>query len=48
MVLSLLYDRDMDPAEVAQHLGVDVQTIRSTHHKALTRLRQHFRENAGE
>ncbi len=48
VVLSLLYDRDMDPAEVAQHLGVDVQTIRSTHHKALTRLRQHFRENAGE
>jgi RNA polymerase sigma-70 factor (ECF subfamily) len=48
LVLSLLYDRDMDPAEVASKLDVDVQTVRSTHHKALTRLRQYFREHPGE
>lgn len=42
LVLALLYDRDLDPQEAAEHLGVDAQTIRSTHHKALTRLRQHF------
>jgi DNA-directed RNA polymerase specialized sigma24 family protein len=42
LVMALLYDRDLDPAEAAAELAVDVQTIRSTHHKALTRLRQHF------
>jgi RNA polymerase sigma factor (sigma-70 family) len=42
LVLSLLYDRDMEVAEVAQSLGVDPQTVRSTHHKAMLKLRSHF------
>ncbi len=42
LVLALLYDQDLDPAEAAGRLGVDVQTIRSTHHKAMVRLRHHF------
>jgi RNA polymerase sigma-70 factor (ECF subfamily) len=42
LVLSLLYDRDMEVAEVASTLGVDPQTVRSTHHKAMLKLRTHF------
>jgi RNA polymerase sigma-70 factor (ECF subfamily) len=42
LVLSLLYERDLDVAEVAKILGVDPQTVRSTHHKAMLKLRGHF------
>ncbi|MGO8918338.1 MAG: RNA polymerase sigma factor [Stellaceae bacterium] len=42
LVLSMLYDRDMEVAEVAVALGVDPQTVRSTHHKAMLKLRAHF------
>jgi RNA polymerase sigma-70 factor (ECF subfamily) len=41
-VMTLLYDRDMDAAEAANLLGIDPQTVRSMHHKALTKLRAHF------
>ena len=34
--------RERDVAEVAQLLKIDAQTVRSTHHKALLRLREHF------
>ena len=46
LVLTLLYDRDMEVAEAARLLGVDPQTIRSTHHKAMQRLRSHFAGDA--
>ena len=42
LILTLLYDREMEVAEAASFLGVDPQTIRSTHHKAMLRLRAHF------
>ena len=42
LVMTLLYDREMEVAEAAAFLGVDAQTIRSTHHKAMLRLRAHF------
>ena len=42
LVLHLLFDRDLDVAEVARLLGVEAQTVRSTKHKALTLLRRHF------
>jgi RNA polymerase sigma-70 factor (ECF subfamily) len=29
--------------EIAQLLKIDAQTVRSTHHKALVRLREHFK-----
>jgi len=32
----------MEVAEIAQALGVDPQTVRSTHHKAMLKLRTHF------
>ncbi len=44
LVLELLYKKDLTPAEAAEILGVDPQTVRSMHHKALTRLRSHFAE----
>src|SRR5690348_11150747 len=42
LVLTMLYDRDMEVAEIATALGVDPQTVRSTHHKAMLKLRSHF------
>ena len=41
----MLYDREMDVAEVAQALSIDPQTVRSAHHKAMVKLRAHFRSN---
>jgi len=46
LVLKCLYDEEKDVSEVAQLLKIDAQTVRSTHHKALLRLRAHFQEEA--
>jgi RNA polymerase sigma-70 factor (ECF subfamily) len=46
LVLTLLYDRDMDPSEAAAVLKIDPQTVRSMHHKALTKLRTHFKDQS--
>jgi RNA polymerase sigma-70 factor (ECF subfamily) len=43
LVLELLYRRDLEVADAAQIMKIDPQTVRSTHHKALTKLRTHFR-----
>jgi RNA polymerase sigma-70 factor (ECF subfamily) len=43
-VLRLLYDEEREVAEAAEILGIEAQTVRSMHHKALTKLRRHFRE----
>ncbi len=42
-ILAMLYDREMDVAEIAQRLGIDPQTVRSAHHKAMVKLRAHFK-----
>ena len=42
-ILGMLYDREMDVAEVAHALGIDPQTVRSAHHKAMLKLRAHFK-----
>ncbi len=42
-ILAMLYDREMDVAEIAKTLGIDPQTVRSAHHKAMLKLRAHFR-----
>ncbi|MGF1610034.1 MAG: RNA polymerase sigma factor [Kiloniellales bacterium] len=47
LVLEMLYQRELEVAEAAEILGVDPQTVRSTHHKALTKLRAHFAEDEG-
>lgn len=44
LVLKCLYDEEKDVSEVAQLLKIDAQTVRSTHHKALLRLRAHFQK----
>lgn len=46
-ILSMLYDREMDVAEIARALGIDPQTVRSAHHKAMIKLRAHFRAETG-
>jgi RNA polymerase sigma-70 factor (ECF subfamily) len=42
-ILTMLYDREMEVAEVAGALGIDPQTVRSAHHKAMLKLRAHFK-----
>ncbi len=39
LIIELLYRHDMTAAEVGDRLGIDPQTVRSMHHKALQRLR---------
>ncbi len=41
-ILTMLYDHEMEVAEVAAALGIDPQTVRSAHHKAMLKLRAHF------
>ena len=41
-ILTMLYEREMEVAEVAKTLGIDPQTVRSAHHKAMVKLRAHF------
>lgn len=45
LVLAMLYEREMDVAEIAAALGIDPQTVRSTHHKAMLKLREHFADS---
>jgi RNA polymerase sigma-70 factor (ECF subfamily) len=42
-ILGMLYDGEMDVAEIATALGIDPQTVRSAHHKAMLKLRAHFK-----
>ncbi len=46
LILKLLYDEDKDVSEIAEVLKIDAQTVRSTHHKAMLRLREHFKVDA--
>jgi RNA polymerase sigma-70 factor (ECF subfamily) len=48
LVLELLYQRDLTPGEAAEVIGIDPQTVRSMHHKALVKLRAHFQAEMGE
>ena len=42
-ILGMLYDQEMEVAEIARALGIDPQTVRSAHHKAMLKLRSHFK-----
>lgn len=48
LVLTLLFDKEMAVEQVAALLQVTPQTIRSTKHKALTRLRKYFTNKGKE
>jgi RNA polymerase sigma factor (sigma-70 family) len=45
-ILTMLYDREMEVSEIAGALGIDPQTVRSAHHKAMVKLRAHFKAEA--
>jgi RNA polymerase sigma factor (sigma-70 family) len=45
-ILGMLYDKEMDVAEIATALGIDPQTVRSAHHKAMLKLRAHFKSDS--
>ena len=47
LVLHLLFDCDMDVPEVARLLGVEEQTVRSTKHKAINKLRSAMAAGTG-
>ena len=47
LVMRLLYERDLEVADVAAMLNINAQTVRSTKHKALDRLRAYFRDVDG-
>lgn len=47
-IMALLYEREMEPGGIAVLLGITEQTVRSAHHKALTRLRAYFAEDFPE
>ena len=42
-ILTMLYDREMEVFEVAAELGIDPQSVRSAHHKAMIKLRAYFK-----
>jgi len=42
LVLKLLFEDDLSVEEAARTLGVEAQTVRSTKHKAIEKLRGHF------
>ncbi|MHC5003565.1 MAG: RNA polymerase sigma factor [Planctomycetota bacterium] len=48
LVLHLLFDRGMTVGQAAALIGVDEQTIRSTKHKALIRLRRQMAEEGDD
>lgn len=47
-IMALLYEREMEVSDIARLLGITEQTVRSAHHKALTRLRSYFAEEFPE
>jgi RNA polymerase sigma-70 factor (ECF subfamily) len=48
LVLHLLFDEEMSVSQVAEALGVEEQTVRSTKHKAIEQLRKHLRPGGAE
>lgn len=46
LVLSMLFDEELTVSEAAIRLDVDEQTVRSTKHKALSRLRAHYQASS--
>jgi RNA polymerase sigma-70 factor (ECF subfamily) len=42
LIMRLLFDKDMEVDQVAKMLKISAQTVRSTKHKALTKLRKYY------
>ena len=47
LILKLCYEDDRDVEEVAAILGIGAPSVRSLRHKAILRLREHFRTRGG-
>jgi len=43
LVMKMFYDRDMSVEEISRVLNISAQSVRSTRHKALQRLRKYFK-----
>lgn len=48
LVMALTYEDDLDVPEIAARLNVAAQTVRSTRHKALIKLREFFGQNKSQ
>jgi len=48
LVLRMIYDDGLDVEETARFLSVKRQTIRSLHHRAIKKLREHYGLGAGQ
>ncbi|HYE07516.1 MAG TPA: sigma-70 family RNA polymerase sigma factor [Planctomycetota bacterium] len=46
LILRLAFEDGLDPEEIGRFLGIDAQTVRSTKHKAVERLRAHARDTS--
>ena len=42
LIMRLLFDQDLEVAQVAELLKINAQTVRSTKHKVLTKLRKYY------
>ncbi|MBN2713823.1 MAG: sigma-70 family RNA polymerase sigma factor [Planctomycetes bacterium] len=42
LIMTMLYEKEMDIAEIAENLGIEAQSVRSAKHKALEKLRKHY------
>ena len=47
-IMAMLYEQELDVSDIAELLGITAQTVRSAHHKAITRLRGYFAEEFPE
>ncbi|HLS69208.1 MAG TPA: sigma-70 family RNA polymerase sigma factor [Kiloniellales bacterium] len=47
-IMALLYEQELEVSDVARLLGITAQSVRSAHHKAITRLRSYFAEEFPE
>ena len=46
LILKLIYEDDWEVSEVASHLQIEEQTVRSMRHKALEKLRKYMKQEA--
>jgi len=46
LVLRLMFEKEMDPDEVADLLKIETQTVRSMKHKAIEKLRRHYKDKS--
>lgn len=48
LVLRMMFEKDMDVPQIAHVLNVNEQTVRSTKHKGIDKLRRYFQDQSGD